>query len=534
MGVFFFLLLTGTSSHAIPTPFEPAKGVHTLIGHEVDGGRTNGIGSITGNTWAAMNGAPWMVRSQDAGSFGEVRGYRFYPDEGFGFDYNPNGEQTGRSFSTWDYYSNDTLKWDALGRLVHFQVYTWNNSPAYRWQVTYDGLGRRLRYQYGGNTAMWSTYDPEVEFLEIQMRRHATGAQGMGETVTKIYGPDTSGTYGGSQGEGGLLGAIELKSGTSTYAMRAVVSDLLGNAVARNRDGTWQWTNTNVTAYGPQTAWAWDSGMGGAGPTDYTAHVHWRGRAGDVGGMVYLGARYYDAATRTFLSPDPLDYHAGLNLYSYAAGDPINLTDPDGRIAKETFSINTYKESLSLFSSSADSWKMGDINNRALAVLGVGTATIAVTATTIDNITNVIPGLGQGKAAVRTGIKHGISTGLEAIGRSAAHHVDDFAPAAKTLPPLRQQYVDDVLGLKDLGLSARAAGQNAEATARMLHAERNALKLQYRELTPPDVLKTIEARNLKLYGDPLGPSVDQLRAAGKSWDDIIESAARPGGSDLGF
>jgi ABC-type transport system involved in cytochrome bd biosynthesis fused ATPase/permease subunit len=63
------------------------------------------------------------------------------------------------------------------------------------------------------------------------------------------------------------------------------------------------------------------------------------------------------------------------------------------------------------------------------------------------------------------------------------------AVAAKT-PLLRQQYVDDVASLSNLALASRAAGADAAATARLLHAERNALKLQYRELTPPDLLKT--------------------------------------------
>jgi hypothetical protein len=39
---------------------------------------------------------------------------------------------------------------------------------------------------------------------------------------------------------------------------------------------------------------------------------------------------------------------------------------------------------------------------------------------------------------------------------------------------------------------------------------------------------------MERYGDPLGPSIEWLRARGKSWDDIIESASRTGGADLGF
>jgi hypothetical protein len=106
--------------------------------------------------------------------------------------------------------------------------------------------------------------------------------------------------------------------------------------------------------------------------------------------------------------------------------------------------------------------------------------------------------------------------------------------AAKTLPPLRQQYVDEVTGLADLGMASRAAGADAQATARLLSAERDALKLKYRALSPPEKVAEWEARAMERWGNPLGPTPDQLRAAGKSWDDIIESAARPGGADVGF
>ena len=44
----------------------------------------------------------------------------------------------------------------------------------------------------------------------------------------------------------------------------------------------------------------------------------------------------------------------------------------------------------------------------------------------------------------------------------------------------------------------------------------------------------IYARNIEKYGDKLGPTVDWLRAKGKSWEQIIESAGRSGGEDLGL
>ena len=99
---------------------------------------------------------------------------------------------------------------------------------------------------------------------------------------------------------------------------------------------------------------------------------------------------------------------------------------------------------------------------------------------------------------------------------------------------MRQGYVDAVKGLADKAQGMRQAGESVEQVARTLSAERNALKVQFRALSPPEAVKAFEARNLAKYGDPLGPSVDQLRAAGKSWEQIIEGATRPGGADLGF
>ena len=68
----------------------------------------------------------------------------------------------------------------------------------------------------------------------------------------------------------------------------------------------------------------------------------------------------------------------------------------------------------------------------------------------------------------------------------------------------------------------------------MLHQMRRDLGESFKNQTPPGKLDEIYSRNLQKYGDKLGPSVDWLRAHGKSWDQIIESASRPGGQDLGY
>jgi RHS repeat-associated protein len=50
----------------------------------------------------------------------------------------------------------------------------------------------------------------------------------------------------------------------------------------------------------------------------------------DATGLLYMRNRYYDPLTGRFTQEDPLGLAGGLNLYGFAAGDPINYADPFG------------------------------------------------------------------------------------------------------------------------------------------------------------------------------------------------------------
>jgi RHS repeat-associated protein len=43
-----------------------------------------------------------------------------------------------------------------------------------------------------------------------------------------------------------------------------------------------------------------------------------------------LGARYYDPEVGRFLSPDPIGFAGGINLYGYCHNNPVGCIDPDG------------------------------------------------------------------------------------------------------------------------------------------------------------------------------------------------------------
>jgi hypothetical protein len=109
-------------------------------------------------------------------------------------------------------------------------------------------------------------------------------------------------------------------------------------------------------------------------------------------------------------------------------------------------------------------------------------------------------------------------------------NIVDGAPKAN----LRLEYEQASRDLLTQAQRMQASGMSEEQVARWAVDRRNQLKIEYRELTPPEMLMNIEARNMEKYRNPLGPSVDQLRSTGKSWQQIIDGAARPGGQDLDF
>lgn len=85
--------------------------------------------------------------------------------------------------------------------------------------------------------------------------------------------------------------------------------------------------------------------------------------------------------------------------------------------------------------------------------------------------------------------------------------------------------------VRQLALRAEALrhqGADPETIARTLHAERRALSTRFKDLTPAPLRTVIHDRTVAVYGDPLGPTIEFLRAQGKSWDEIIDGATRHG------
>jgi RHS repeat-associated protein len=236
-----------------------------------------------------------------------------------------SGNVTTRTFSGGRV---QTLTWDALGRLVKVTERDGNNH-GFDWTAAYDGLGRRIESNHTGiaagtalpgATRIESTYDPEVEFLEIATRIN-------GIRTWKVYGPDLDGSFGGLQGTGGLEATIQQTGNIAT----AVISDFFGNGAATIRGGSIVWNPVRSSGYGALPGYFAVPPNEGAGIAEVTG---WRGKTIDPTGFYYLGARYYEPTGGRFLSADPMGHGASISLYDYANGDPVNQLDPDGRIGR--------------------------------------------------------------------------------------------------------------------------------------------------------------------------------------------------------
>lgn len=101
--------------------------------------------------------------------------------------------------------------------------------------------------------------------------------------------------------------------------------------------------------------------------------------------------------------------------------------------------------------------------------------------------------------------------------------------------PLRQEYEAEVQALVGFRAELTMAGIEVEQIARKLHKRRRAIGLRYKLRTPLWGKRgqlAIYRRNLRRYGNVLGPSVGWLRRRGRTWEEICESACHTGGRDL--
>ena len=260
-------------------------------------------------------------------------------------------------------------------------------------------------------------------------------------------------------------------------------------------------------------------------------------------GVYDYGARFYSPLFGMFISPDSIVPGAAdpqnLNRYSYSRNNPLKYIDPSGHctiaISIPLLGIST---SISFLNGLCPGDKPSEVkcldncNQREIeATMVAGLENNAATATaeaTSQPTMTPMPTDAIDNVSSPTGTPGTIGTPNPNI-----ISAEDFIYLNEEQWALRQEYEDKVRNLKTVGERMLAQGMSEEQVARALSAERRALGMQYKEMTPPELLKEITERNIRTYNDPLGPTVEYDRTVrGKSWAQIIDSASKPGGKDI--
>jgi RHS repeat-associated protein len=87
-------------------------------------------------------------------------------------------------------------------------------------------------------------------------------------------------------------------------------------------------------------------------------------------GLIYARARWYDANTGAFLSPDPLGHLDSSNLYAFCHGDPVNCRDPRG-LADEEMDVILRKIQAAADEATSIVAKRHDVTSRYAAEKGL-------------------------------------------------------------------------------------------------------------------------------------------------------------------
>lgn len=206
-----------------------------------------------------------------------------------GVSYDPNGNVLASG--------SRQMTWDGANRLVTIE------DGLRRSEFSYDGLGRRTRIVERVNGQTVSTYYYVWSGSALLEERDASNV------VTRRF-------FANGWSEG-TAGATKYFSQRDHLGSVRVVTGASGNVVARYDYGP----------YGEVVAAPANSVSSPIGYAGYWVH--------EPSGLSLTWFRVYDPALGVWLSRDPMQELAGVNLYSYVLNNPVNRYDPLGLISLE-------------------------------------------------------------------------------------------------------------------------------------------------------------------------------------------------------
>ncbi|GAB3423524.1 RHS repeat-associated core domain-containing protein [Flindersiella endophytica] len=205
-------------------------------------------------------------------------------------------------------FGGQTLGYDEAGNL------TSDGTNTYQW----DARSQLVAVDEGASTSTLR-YDPLGRRTTTTVAGLTTGFRFDGDELIGQTGSDgTKSTFLNGLGHDETLARFD-----ATEAANAYLRDALGSTLAL--------TDASGRV---QTSYAYDlfGNTSNSAPTDSNP-IRWTGRISGPTMPASLQdnrARLYSPKLMRFISEDPIGFDGGYNLYEYAAGDPVDFTDPFG------------------------------------------------------------------------------------------------------------------------------------------------------------------------------------------------------------
>jgi len=311
------------------------------------------------------------------------------------YEYDPNGNLVRRALGAKEDFQ---YCYDALDRLIAVQ-----DSSGLRVEYCYDAFNRRLsksfyrkeccegveRYLYDGQDEIGSL-DADGVFVELRVLGLGRGAEIGAAIALEIKGRLLAPVH---NSRGDVVMLIEADSGVMVTSYR-------------------------YSAFGEEEVFT----TGSWWRKDSIAHENpWRFQSKRVDtetGFVLFGRRFYDPGIGRWISPDPLGFEAGPNLYAYVNNSPLTHWDLYGLYRLADDKAKAFPSSLHrLAKESANAWIIGAYPQIASNC----TKYLLQTFNQRPHSRNGVVGFGEVSNDVRISFINGVNCDLKHAVRHAKH-----------------------------------------------------------------------------------------------------------------
>ncbi len=224
-----------------------------------------------------------------------------------------------------------SASYDAANELTN-----WNGTP-----ISYDLNGNMQ--SDGTNSFTWNARNQVASLNGRSLQYDAYGRRIQNQLGTAFLYDGSNAAQeltGGTVTANLLSGGIdEMFSRSDSTGTVTPLQDALGSTLALVDTSGNLATQYSYDPFGNTTV----SGALSSNPAQYT------GRENEGNGLYFYRARYYSPQLGRFISPDPIGYLGGSNVYAYTSDEPTDFIDPTGTDKKPLCITYFAKDAISTF-----------------------------------------------------------------------------------------------------------------------------------------------------------------------------------------